>query len=88
MRLCGRWDNWIDIDEKWFYVVCLKGFVWYLPDYMDLSTVQLPVESKRYIQKIMFLCAVAKPIYDDDGTCLFDGKAWPPVGPYTCACLA
>lgn len=71
----GRWDNWVDVDEKWFYVVSLKGFVWFLPDYMDLSAVQLPVQSKRYIQKIMFLCAVAKPIYDKSGACVFDGKA-------------
>ena len=35
---------------------------------------QLPVESKSHIQKVMFLCAVAKPIYDKHGTCVFDGK--------------
>ena len=34
----------------------------------------LPVQSKRYITKVMFLCAVAKPIYDEAGECLFDGK--------------
>ena len=74
-HLQNRWDNWIDVDEKWFYVVSIKGFVWFLPDYMDPADMQLPVESKRYITKIMFLCAVAKPIYDPaSGACLFDGK--------------
>ena len=34
----------------------------------------LPVQSKRYITKVMFLCAVARPIYDEIGNCLFDGK--------------
>ena len=33
---------------------------------MDADKVKaLPVQSKRYITKVMFLCAVAKPIYDD-----------------------
>ena len=67
----------MDVDEKWFYVVSIKGFVWYLPDYMDPSVLRLPVESKTHIQKIMFLVAVAKPIYAADGTCLFDGKVPP-----------
>ena len=38
------------------------------------KTKSLPVQSKRYITKVMFLCAVAKPIYDEAGECLFDGK--------------
>ena len=57
-----RWDRWIDIDEKWFYVVVIKGFVWVLPDYMDPSDIcSIPVASKRYITKVMFLIAVSRP---------------------------
>ena len=42
---------------------------------MDASKVKsLPVQSKRYITKVMFLVAVAKPVYDDYGACVFDGK--------------
>ena len=56
-----RYHNWIDLDEKWFYVVRIKGFVWILPDYMDAKHIQrLPVQSKRYITKVMYLCAVAR----------------------------
>ena len=58
-----------------FYVVRIKGYVWILPEFMDADKIKaLPVQSKRYITKVMFLCAVAKPIYDETGVCLFDGK--------------
>ena len=77
-----RWKNWVDVDEKWFYVVRVKGFVWVLPGYMDADKIKkIPVQSKRYITKVMFLVAVARPVYDVDGTCLFDGK----VGCWRCA---
>ena len=42
---------------------------------MDQEMVKnLPVQSKRYITKVMFLVAVAKPRYDEYGACVFDGK--------------
>lgn len=36
-------------------------------------------KSKRYIIKVMFLCAVARPRFDKNGQCTFDGKigCWP-----------
>ena len=54
----------------------VKGFVWILPDYMDPEHIKtLRVQSKRYITKVMFLCAVARPVFDGvSGECLFDGK--------------
>lgn len=64
-----------DVDEKWFYVVRVKGFVWILPDYMDACKVKaLHVHSKRYITKVMFIVAVARPMYNEFGECIFDGK--------------
>ena len=58
-----RWKYWLDVDEKWFYVVRIKGFVWILPDYMDAKHIQrLPVQSKRYITKVMYLCALARHV--------------------------
>ncbi|KAK9672628.1 hypothetical protein RND81_12G113300 [Saponaria officinalis] len=30
--------------------------------------------SKRYITKVMFMCAVSRPIYDAEGELIFDGK--------------
>ena len=70
-----RFRFWVDIDEKWFYVVRCRGFVWILPNHMDPDTCRrLPVQSKRYITKVMFLTAVARPIFDSDGKVIFDGK--------------
>ena len=70
-----RFRYWVDIDEKWFFVVRCRGWVWILPDHMDPDTCRrLPVQSKRYITKVMFLTAVARPIFDSDGKCIFDGK--------------
>ena len=71
----NRWKYWVDVDEKWFYVVRVKGFVWILPGYMDVDKIkQIPVQSKRYITKVMFLVAVSRPVYNEDGVCVFDGK--------------
>ena len=71
-----NWKHWIDVDEKWFYVVRIKGYVWILPGHMDPDEIKaIRVESKRYIQKIMYLVAVAKPLIAADGkTVLFSGK--------------
>ena len=63
------------MDEKWFYTVRIKGYVWILPGYMDPDDIQaIRVESKRYITKIMCLVAVAKPVYGVDGELRFSGK--------------
>ena len=32
------------------------------------------VRNKNFIEKVMFLSAVALPRYDNDGNCIFDGK--------------
>ena len=59
-----RFRYWIDLDEKWFYCVRIKGFVWILPEYMSAKLIKrLPVQSKRYITKVMFLTVVARPIF-------------------------
>lgn len=36
-------------------------------------------KSARFLPKVMFLSAVARPRFDDDGECTFDGKIgiWP-----------
>lgn len=74
-HLRQSWEHWVDLDEKWFYVVRIKGWVWILPGYMDPDDIKaIRVESKRYIQKVMYLCAVAKPVLRPDGSVLFSGK--------------
>ena len=32
------------------------------------------VQNKNSIDKVMFLAAVARPRYDEEGNCYFDGK--------------
>ncbi|XP_074300456.1 uncharacterized protein LOC141631721 [Silene latifolia] len=66
----------IHIDEKWFYMTNPKC------RYYIGSNEALPYrscKSKRYITKIMFLAAVSRPTYKENGEVLFDGKLgiWP-----------
>ncbi|XP_057779850.1 uncharacterized protein LOC130998451 [Salvia miltiorrhiza] len=63
--------NTIHIDEKWFYLTKTKDRYYLMPDEEEPYRT---CKSKRFIDKIMFMCAVARPIIDIDGTILFDGK--------------
>lgn len=68
--------NIVHIDEKWFNTTSKVRTIYMLPDEEDpLMTVQ----NKNSIEKVMFLAALARPRYDHDGTCIFDGKigVWP-----------
>ena len=66
----------IHINEKWFFV-CQKALHCYL------GRGEIPPERfckhKSHIEKIMFLVAVARPRFDAEGNCIFDGKigCWP-----------
>lgn len=61
----------IHVDEKWFYLKEGKLNAILAPEEdMPFRNVQ----SKRFITKIMFLCAVARPRFDSDGQVMFDGK--------------
>ena len=75
----GFFDGWFDqvhIDKKWFFVT-MKMLRVYLTE-GELGPVQR-VQHKEHIEKVMFLSAVARPRFDEDGTCIFDGKigTWP-----------
>jgi len=61
----------IHVDEKWFYLKEGKLSAILAPD-EDMP--YRCVQSKRFITKIMFLCAVARPRFDKFGKVLFDGK--------------
>ncbi|EAZ12962.1 hypothetical protein OsJ_02882 [Oryza sativa Japonica Group] len=69
-------ENIIHIDEKWFNA-SKKEKTFYL--YPDEEEPYFTVHNKNAIDKVMFLSAVAKPRYDDEGNCTFDGKIgiWP-----------
>lgn len=61
----------VHVDEKWFYLKEGKLNAILAPgEKMPVRNVQ----SKRFMTKVMFLCAVARPRFDEAGQCLFDGK--------------
>ncbi|KAK9675478.1 hypothetical protein RND81_11G009600 [Saponaria officinalis] len=64
-------SNTIHMDDKWFYITQDNQKV-YIVDGEELP--YRSCQSKRYITKVMFMCAVSRPIYDADGELIFDGK--------------
>lgn len=63
--------NVVHIDEKWFYRIKKKENV-YLSHREEAP--KRETKNKGHIQKIMFLSAMARPRYDAQGSCIFDGK--------------
>ena len=68
--------NIIHMDEKWFNTTSKYMKYYMLPEEEDPHRI---VHNKNRIGKVMFLSAVGRPIYDDAGNCIFDGKlgVWP-----------
>lgn len=68
--------NTIHIDEKWFYMTKVKSR-FYLT--VDEEPPARSVYNKNHITKVMFMAAVARPQFDLNGVCIFDGKIgiWP-----------
>ncbi|XP_062179450.1 uncharacterized protein LOC133884083 [Phragmites australis] len=63
--------NIIYIDEKWFYRTKQTQKCYLALDEEDLERT---TQSKNFIEKVMFLAAVARPRFDMDGNMTFDGK--------------
>ena len=66
----------VHVDEKWFYLTKTKATYYLCPDEPEpLRT----CKSKRFIEKVMFLAAVARPRFDHSRNKFFDGKVgiWP-----------
>ncbi|GAA0139660.1 hypothetical protein LIER_01160 [Lithospermum erythrorhizon] len=59
------------IDEKWFYMSQESEKYYLLPNENEPYRT---CKSKRFISKVMFLAAVARPLFDLSGNVLFDGK--------------
>ncbi|XP_074263988.1 uncharacterized protein LOC141586595 [Silene latifolia] len=59
------------MDEKWFYI-SYDGHKFYVVEGEELP--HRSCQSKRFITKVMFMCAVSRPIYSETGELLFDGK--------------
>jgi hypothetical protein len=68
----------VHVDEKWFFLTEKQQKYYLAPNEQNPYR---RARSKDHITKVMFLAAIARPRYDDDGTCIFDGKIgmWPIV---------
>ncbi|XP_074270968.1 uncharacterized protein LOC141594880 [Silene latifolia] len=64
-------SNVIHMDGKWFYIT-YDGHKFYMVEGEELP--HRSCQSKWYITKVMFMCAVSRPIYSETGELLFDGK--------------
>ncbi|XP_074318911.1 uncharacterized protein LOC141655747 [Silene latifolia] len=69
-------SNVIHMDEKWFYLT-KPSRRFYLAK--GEKRPYRSIQSKKFIGKVMFMCAVARPKYGPNGEVLFDGKIgiWP-----------
>ncbi len=75
-RLFDPMMDVVHVDEKWFYMKQLKK-TYFLVDGEEEP--HRTAKSKRFIGKVMFLAAVARPRYDTARNRAFDGKIgiWP-----------
>jgi hypothetical protein len=70
------------VDEKWFEMTPNRVRLYLTNDEKENHNIPIrKVAHKSHFQKIMFLAATARPRYDDNGHCIFDGKIgiWPIV---------
>ncbi|KAH7855835.1 hypothetical protein Vadar_029521 [Vaccinium darrowii] len=63
--------NYVHIDEKWFFMT--KEAERYYPHPEEREPLRT-CKSKRFITKVMFLAAVARPRFDSTGNEIFSGK--------------
>lgn len=69
-------QNIIHVDEEWFNAMTKNTAYYMHPDEDDPHRT---VQNKNSIDKIMFLTTVSRPLFDDEGNCIFYGKigVWP-----------
>ncbi|XP_042012025.1 uncharacterized protein LOC121760418 [Salvia splendens] len=63
--------NTIHIDEKWFYMTKGTQRFYLAPGEQEPHRT---CKNKKFISKIMFMCAVCRPLFGVHGEVLFDGK--------------
>lgn len=68
--------DYVHIDEKWFYLSQVKRSYYLM---LDEAEPKRYCKSKRFITKVMFMAAVARPRYDSARKQYFNGKIglWP-----------
>eukprot|EP00977_Amphora_coffeiformis_P022948 scaffold11984_cov94-Amphora_coffeaeformis.AAC.1 len=68
-------DNEIHIDEKWFFITELQLRTYLTQREKERGdTPSRYCKHKNHIIKVMFVTAVARPRFDENGECTFDGK--------------
>ncbi|CAM9098659.1 unnamed protein product [Pylaiella littoralis] len=70
-RVLHNFDDFIRVDEKWFYLF-VDGQRFHLYDKEEPPVRK--VQSKRFITKVMFLAAVARPRHNPATNTTFKGK--------------
>ncbi|XP_058223181.1 uncharacterized protein LOC131332888 [Rhododendron vialii] len=63
--------NYVHIDEKWFYLTRESERYYVL---LEEEELHCTCKSKKFIIKVMFLAAVARPQFDANGNEVFSGK--------------
>ncbi|XP_074346321.1 uncharacterized protein LOC141685095 [Apium graveolens] len=63
--------NVIHVDEKWFYMT-RKNEKYYL--LLDEEEPYRTCKSKNFVAKVMFLAAIARPRFDEEGNVIFSGR--------------
>ncbi|KAJ0265244.1 hypothetical protein HA466_0015680 [Hirschfeldia incana] len=63
--------NIVHIDEKWFYMTKKMEKCYLVP---GEEVPHRTCQSKNYIEKVMFLAAMARPRFDEEGNETFSGK--------------
>ncbi|XP_057790772.1 uncharacterized protein LOC131007878 [Salvia miltiorrhiza] len=63
--------NTVHIDEKWFYITKSAQRFYLTPEEIEPHRT---CKNKKFITKVMFMCAVCRPVFGANGECLFDGK--------------
>lgn len=69
--LCSKGCLIVFIDEKWFYIT-RKALRYYIVPGEEQPTTTC--KNKNYIPKIQILTVLARPRFDCNGNCTFDGK--------------
>jgi hypothetical protein len=75
-NIFANMHDYVHVDEKWFYLTKVKRRYYV---YEDEEVAERTVKNKRFITKVMFLAAVARPRHDYHARRTFDGKigVWP-----------
>ena len=70
----------IHVDAKWFFISQESQRIYLTQrEVEERDIIHRTCKHKSHIIKVMFLCAVARPQYDQNGVCVFDGMigCWP-----------